>query len=276
MLKRTITGIVLVAIVIALLFLGEIALGITLAAFAVIGTLELYNAAKKGGCAPVKWVAFLYAIPILLYTINSDYNYFSVCVYVIATVVFFICIIKHEKHNIVDAVLTIFSGVIVSNMLYCIIAVYKTGESKLDSALILGLILIGACITDIFAYLFGVTLGKHKLCPSISPKKSIEGSIGGMLGVTICMSAYGYFVLNERISSFSGTPIYIYVILGLVCGIVSQVGDLSASMVKRFFGIKDYGKIFPGHGGILDRFDSFVFVTPVVYFFTSSVIHMFK
>lgn len=112
--------------------------------------------------------------------------------------------------------------------------------------------------TDTFAYLIGKTFGKTKLLPSISPKKTVEGSIGGTVVSTICTVTYCYFMLPS-LFPFSG-------ILGLSGSLISQVGDLSASSIKRKFQVKDFGNIMPGHGGILDRFDSILVVLPLVYF----------
>ena len=111
--------------------------------------------------------------------------------------------------------------------------------------------------TDTFAYLFGIVFGKHKLYPSISPKKTVEGSLGGIFGSLILLILFNYFVLNYNI---------IFVIFsGILLSIVAQLGDLFASKIKREMGIKDFSDIIKGHGGFLDRFDSIIFVTPLVY-----------
>lgn len=126
--------------------------------------------------------------------------------------------------------------------------------------LFLPFILSFAC--DTFAYIAGLTMGKHKLAPKVSPQKTIEGSIGGLLGNIACGELFVFMM--ERY--FGGSPINYgaMAVLALVCGIVSQVGDLSFSLIKREFGIKDYGHLFLAHGGVLDRFDSVLFVTPVI------------
>lgn len=111
--------------------------------------------------------------------------------------------------------------------------------------------------TDTFAYLFGIIFGKHKLCPSISPKKTIEGALGGIFGSLILLNLFNYFVLKNNI---------VFVTLsGIILSIVAQIGDLFASKIKREMGIKDFSNIIKGHGGFLDRFDSIIFVTPLVY-----------
>ena len=120
------------------------------------------------------------------------------------------------------------------------------------------LIFIIAFATDTCAYFAGYAFGKHKLIPKVSPKKTIEGILGSTL---ICL-AFGYYF---------NIDLKVIVILGFLGSIVAQVGDLFASSVKRYVGIKDYGKLIPGHGGILDRFDSVILVAPFVY----SIINLF-
>ncbi len=125
--------------------------------------------------------------------------------------------------------------------------------------LLLPLILSFGC--DTFAYFTGLAIGKRKLAPKVSPKKTIEGSIGGLAGNVLCGLGFAY-VMNRW---FGGTmPYAAMTVLALFCGVVAQIGDLSFSLVKREFGIKDYGKIFLAHGGVLDRFDSVLFVAPTL------------
>ena len=125
--------------------------------------------------------------------------------------------------------------------------------------LFLPFILSFAC--DTFAYFVGCTIGKHKLAPKVSPKKSVEGSIGGLAGNVLCGCLF-LLVMNRLfgVSISYGAM----VVLALCCGVVAQIGDLSFSLIKREFGIKDYGKLFLAHGGVLDRFDSVLFVAPVI------------
>lgn len=125
--------------------------------------------------------------------------------------------------------------------------------------LLLPFILSFAC--DTFAYFTGLTLGRHKLAPKVSPKKTVEGSVGGLAGNVICGLLFAYVMNRWFGSSIAAVPM---VLLALACGVVAQVGDLSFSLIKREFGIKDYGHLFLEHGGVLDRFDSVLFVAPVV------------
>lgn len=146
------------------------------------------------------------------------------------------------------------------------------GYTHDEAVFFIGLAFSCAWFTDTFAYIVGVKFGKHKMAPVISPKKSIEGAIGGVvvtaaLNVLIlylftigCKNLYDYTIFGESAKK------YIYIIpISMVLSLVSMLGDLSASVIKRNYGIKDYGKLIPGHGGIMDRFDSVIFVAPTLY-----------
>ena len=127
------------------------------------------------------------------------------------------------------------------------------------------LVFVGASLTDTFAYFGGKLFGKHKLAPEISPKKTVEGAvIGGVfgaLGVLLAGVIFQQYILEPAAPR---VPVYLYAILGLALGIFSQVGDLTASLIKRQFGVKDYGSIMGAHGGAMDRLDSAIFISPIV------------
>lgn len=126
------------------------------------------------------------------------------------------------------------------------------------------LVFIGPWVSDTFAYIFGRLLGKHKLIPEVSPKKTVEGSVAGIIFAALSYVLYA-FIISKNFDT-TATPNYIVMaVSGALVSIVSQVGDLSASAVKRHFGIKDYGFIFPGHGGVMDRFDSVIMTAPILY-----------
>lgn len=125
-------------------------------------------------------------------------------------------------------------------------------------------VFIGPWLSDTFAYFVGRRFGKHKLIPTISPNKTVEGSIGGIVGGSLSITLFGVVVYNLIDKSL--TPhYYALAVSGIVISVISQIGDLAASAIKRRFGIKDFGFVFPGHGGVLDRFDSVLLTAPVVY-----------
>lgn len=130
------------------------------------------------------------------------------------------------------------------------------------------LIFLSAWITDTGAYFTGVFFGKHKLIPDVSPKKTVEGAIGGIFFCVLTFVVFG--VIVAQISDL--TPHYFRLALvGAVVSVVSMIGDLIASLIKRKYGVKDYGKIFPGHGGVMDRFDSVLATAPFLFMFADSL-----
>lgn len=126
----------------------------------------------------------------------------------------------------------------------------------------------GAWITDMGAFFVGKAFGKRKLAPHISPNKTIEGAVGGIVASEIAFTliCYAYSCFSREAVTVS---LFYASIIGFACAIVGIIGDLFASLIKREAGIKDYGNMIPGHGGILDRFDSFLFVAPTLYYLTA-------
>ena len=131
-------------------------------------------------------------------------------------------------------------------------------------------IFIASCFSDVFAYTVGRKLGRHKLAPKLSPKKSIEGSIGGIVGAALVGLIYGFILYKAGI--YGMEALLIFTLIGGLGSVVSQVGDLAASAIKRDHDIKDYSKIIPGHGGIMDRMDSITVTAPIIYLLAVALI----
>jgi phosphatidate cytidylyltransferase len=121
---------------------------------------------------------------------------------------------------------------------------------------------IGAVATDTGAFVTGKLIGRRKLIPRVSANKTVEGAIGGAIACVLVITLYGALFFNKMAYE---SPAWQYVLMGLACGVVAQIGDLAASCIKRYCGIKDFGKIIPGHGGILDRMDSAILISPLIY-----------
>lgn len=134
------------------------------------------------------------------------------------------------------------------------------------------MIFISSWICDTCAYVVGMLTGRHKLAPVLSPKKSIEGALGGIAGSALVGALYAYFIVEPAISEQQIT--WIFVLISVLGAVISQVGDLAASAIKRNHEIKDYGKLIPGHGGVMDRFDSVIFTAPMIYFLAILLIHV--
>ena len=129
-------------------------------------------------------------------------------------------------------------------------------------AYIFALVFVGSWVCDMFAYFVGRAIGKHKLIVEISPKKTVEGSIGGIVCTTLAFALYGFII---RLLDGPEPSYVMLIVLGFALSIIAQFGDLICSLIKREHGVKDYGNIFPGHGGVLDRFDSVIYISPLVF-----------
>ena len=247
--KRTITGLILVLLTIGLTLKGGRLLSFFVFLISIIGLREFYNALdnKYSSIRPIGYIASI------LFLLNSlGYEKIGLDFIVSLTMgALLILLVLKESIKLTNISITIFSIFYIPFLFQHII--------YLDGSIYIWLIFITAWGTDTFAYLAGNLLGKNKLCPDLSPNKTIEGSIGGILGsilLTIGFSKY-----------FNLPHLWELIILAGLGSIIAQFGDLTASKIKRITGIKDYGFIIPGHGGILDRFDSILFTAPFVYYF---------
>lgn len=165
---------------------------------------------------------------------------------------------KILERNLADAMATITGIFYVMFFLFHLVLIDST-----KFPLLIWLVVISAFGTDIMAYFTGRFLGKRKLCPNISPKKTVAGAVGGAIGSLVLCGIFGLIFAKG---------VFIHcMIIGLLGGVVSQFGDLTASIFKRKMGIKDYGHLIPGHGGVLDRFDSVLFTGPLVFYYIAIV-----
>jgi phosphatidate cytidylyltransferase len=174
-------------------------------------------------------------------------------------VLFTVSLLSKGKKNVQDVMITLFGMVYIPFFL-----MFLTLTRQLEHGeYLVWFIFLGAWITDSFAYLVGKACGKHKFS-KISPNKTIEGAIGGLV---FCAIFYGIYTALLKHWGIVELNIVTMVLVGFVISLISQIGDLSASSIKRFCEVKDFGKIMPGHGGVLDRFDSIIMISPFVYLF---------
>ncbi|MBQ9122999.1 MAG: phosphatidate cytidylyltransferase [Lachnospiraceae bacterium] len=179
----------------------------------------------------------------------------------------FVYVGKFPKYSCQQVVASFFSFVYAPVMFAFM---YLTRETEYGLYLV-WLILICSWGCDTCAYVVGMLIGKHKIFPVLSPKKSLEGCIGGVVGAMIIGAIYSHFLVNQVVQNQNVT--WVIVLISGVGAVMSQVGDLAASAIKRQQGIKDYGKLIPGHGGIMDRFDSVIVTAPMIYFLSMILIH---
>lgn len=256
---RTISGIVLLALIIC----GNIAGGIYWLLFAGVLSLsaiyELFKALSLHRTVMFYIALFTDIVLYCVLYIGYEQLFFAVVVlyFIVLMGIYVIKWPAYDVHMIADSLfIFIYAGL-------CMSYLYQVRAVNYGMYYI-WLVFIVSWGNDTFAYLTGILLGKHKLPGTLSPKKTIEGCIGGAVGVVIIAFFYGLYLTNYMDDTHS-----FYIIFPIICGIgalMSQVGDLAASAVKRNKDIKDYGKLIPGHGGIMDRFDSVVYVAPVVYY----------
>ncbi|SEK22063.1 phosphatidate cytidylyltransferase [Ruminococcus sp. YRD2003] len=278
MLTRIISGAVGAALLAVILYFHDtILLPIAVAAMVAVMLFELIRAVKLEKCLPVLIPAELcgIALPLLYGTLSHDgtTELFHIITFTVtlaaAFIIFITWLAKHKYIRYEQVFFVLACMVLVPQAMTTMIRIERT-DSK-NGLFLLIMALCGAWIADTGAYFTGVAIGKHKLCPEISPKKTIEGFIGGILTTAITYAAafsiyYGFTPKRAVIS----------LVMGAFCAVVGAIGDLSASMVKRQIGFKDYGKIMPGHGGLMDRFDSVLFVLPTFYVFIAFFgIHMY-
>ena len=238
-------------------------IGCFVALISFIGMCEFFKVtgAKK---SPVVLVGYLYSIAVFGYAIFCRQNLMDVILPFSVAYIFVsmaIMVLFRSKTSFTNLALSV-SGTMYITLFFMHILLIR---QQSGGNLAIWLIFISAWSTDTFAYFVGKGFGKHKLCPNISPKKTVEGAIGGILGCALCISLYVFIC-----SKYAAIQVnYLNaVLLSCLTSVFSQFGDLAASCIKREYGVKDYGNLIPGHGGILDRFDSALLISPLVYYFT--------
>ncbi len=257
-LERLISGIILVIIALVTIILGKDVLLVTVVAISVIGFYELakvYGLQWKllGICGYIATIGY-YAL------IRMDYKEYIIVFFIAYLIVLMgTYVFTFPKFKAEDVMVCFFGMFYVVLMLSYIYQV----RMMQDGAYIVWLIFLCSWGCDTCAYLVGVMFGKHKMAPVLSPKKSIEGGIGGVAGAALLGFIYAT-IFKDKITIDNAN--IIFPIVCAVGGIISQIGDLTASGIKRNHDIKDYSRLIPGHGGILDRFDSVIITAPIIYY----------
>ncbi len=250
---RVLSSLIMLPLLIVLYFGGP-PLWVAGFIIAVMGVAEFYKGFEAMDIKASRLIGWISAVALYsIIILDMDKNLYLLWFFavVLASLLYLFNI---GERKLVDGMATILGAFYVVFFSSHIVLIDKTTKGAMVWTVILC-----AFGTDIFAYFTGYFLGKHKLCPGISPKKTIEGAIGGIIGSMALCTLFGYLVFAESLAHF--------VIIGFVGSIVAQAGDLTASVFKRKMGIKDYGNLIPGHGGILDRFDSVLFTAPFVYYY---------
>lgn len=256
----TIIGLPLVAIV--LIFGNKYLVDIVISIIAIMSLHEYFNSFKEENQnRDLRWIAYIAAIAIaFIHIIPSEIilKVIGAIIPISILVLFSQVIVSNMKYNIKDIAITFFGICYIVIFLMYLPMIRETENGRIT----IWYVFLAAWGTDIFAYLIGRKLGKHKFS-KISPNKSIEGCIAGLIGSVILILFYT-LLCNTYLNMHFHYGMLI--IIGIVLSLVGQIGDFAASSIKRYTGIKDFGNLIPGHGGMLDRIDSVIFIAPFAYF----------
>ena len=276
--KRVITGAVFTVIILGGIYLRGWVLRTLMLAAMLIGMFEVYRAVKKTGAKPAEWAGYVYAVlavglqgagqiqgaPECLKTMNAPAT-----ALLIGLLLGLSAIVVRGKVDFPSLAATVFP-MAYPGFLFSMLATLQDIENASMALAALLIAFFLASINDVFALFTGMALGKHKLSPEISPKKTIEGSIGGLIASALFAMLVAWLIDTAEADEAFAQALRIsgseaefsipgFAVMGVFAGCLSQIGDLTASLVKRHCGVKDYGTIFPGHGGVMDRFDGILF-----------------
>ncbi len=272
-LKRLLSSIVLVILALLFLITGGLPLLLQLLLLSLVSYRELMAAChlaggekdgKKTLCSSPEilgycGIAAYYAVMFLV----PEKAYLLVTVFLVLSAFMALFVAAYPKYGIREIMMSVFCLFYAPLMMSFI---YLTRELTMGIYAV-WMIFISSWICDTCAYCVGKLCGKHKLTPVLSPKKTIEGSVGGILGSAIVGGLFAHFLIRPVYPDVKYAALF-FALIAAVGAVISQVGDLAASGLKRNMEIKDFGKLIPGHGGVMDRFDSVVFTAPVVFFLT--------
>ena len=257
---RLLSGIILVLIALLTIISGGIVLFMTLLAISLIGMQELFKVMKvREDRFSLPEIAAYVGIVGYYLSLWIDEEYQVVELMGCLVLLMFAYVFSYPKYHAEQIMAAMFGVLYVGVMLSFI---FQTRELD-GGAFHVWLIFLSSWGCDTCAYCVGMLIGKHKMAPVLSPKKSVEGAVGGVVGAALLGAIY---------AAATGGTIWAYALICAVGGLISMVGDLAASAIKRNQGIKDYGTLIPGHGGILDRFDSVIFTAPIIYFLCMTLI----
>lgn len=249
--KRVVSAIIGTILLVLIVSKGNIYLNTSVFIISIIGLREFHMAVRKMEARPLSYIGYLCTL--LIYLSNFypklDIQFTLTLAFILSLIIY----LFSKRISLKDIGIT-FMGILYIPFLFSYI-------NYLESSIYIWLIFIISFGTDTFAYLGGRFFGKKKLWPEISPNKTIEGSISGIIGSAILTIIFA-FLIKEK-------SIYLLLVLSIIVSIFSQIGDLIASKIKRTAKLKDYGYIMPGHGGVLDRFDSIILSAPLIYYYIS-------
>ncbi|NLG57158.1 MAG: phosphatidate cytidylyltransferase [Clostridiales bacterium] len=266
MTTRIVTGIGLLALLFVALYFGGWVFALLWVAAVCLAMYEEFHALSKTGLRPVaipSWIALIIAVPgfLLMTEMTGILLLMLLTMFTMMTVSLVVIFRSNPKlEDLLMSLLPLFSIVLPGLCMLALVRVTPMAQQRIFLSLAFFVPVVG----DSFAYFAGVRFGRVKLVPEVSPKKTVEGAAAGLVGSVV--AAVVIYLVASALSSH-GIPFYHFLLLGFFGGLIGQIGDLFASLVKRHCQIKDFGHIFPGHGGMMDRLDSILFVAVLVYLY---------
>lgn len=259
---RLMSGIVLVVLLLALGLIGGNVLLAGLGAVSMVGVYELYRVGgfEKSLLGILGYVMVLLYYFVVMFGRATLGNLLFLLAMALLIALMAVYVFAYPKYKASQVMMAFFGFFYVAVMLSCI---YLTRELP-NGIYLIWMIFFCSWGCDTCAYCVGMLIGKHKMAPVLSPKKSVEGAVGGVAGAALITLIYG-FLLRETMG-LSVQAVLVMAGISTIGALISMVGDLAASAIKRNYNIKDYGTLIPGHGGILDRFDSVIFTAPIIFF----------
>ncbi len=262
---RLVSGGILIVAALEVLIIGGYLLYFTTLVLALVGLFELYRALgihnKKKGTNALEIVGYAVTVMyFLVIAVDDTISVHATSILIIGLIAMLFVYVFTYPHYQYNQIMEAYFGIIYVSVMLSY--VYQTRMLE-NGVYLVWLIFICSWGCDTCAYCAGRLFGKHKMAPVLSPKKTMEGAVGGVAGAAAIGALYAYF---------TGGPVLAYIIISAVGALISMVGDLSASAIKRNAGIKDYGTLIPGHGGVLDRFDSVIFTAPIIYYLAIAMI----
>lgn len=254
MVKRILTSVLLLPVLLAIIYVRGVVLDISVALITMIALFELFRGFENVGVRPMLKLSL---VTVLMYYTGLYFEFpavYHLFVTSFFTLVLMLISLFGKAEHLNDVSITAFG------FLYVVIPfVHIALVNRLDQLFLLIYVFILAWVSDTCAYFIGKFFGKKKLLPAISPNKTIAGSVAGVVGTAAVSVLFAYFFAPKDFLVYAAP-------LGALGSVAGQIGDLIASKIKRYVKIKDYGKLIPGHGGILDRFDSIMLTAPIVYY----------
>lgn len=262
---RLISSVVLVVAALLTILMGGYVLAAVLLFLSLVAYRELMKACKlDNGLQSVGYVGIVVYYLLMVFVEERSYLFLAVVLILMSFLALYVLTFpRYHAEQIMSSFFNVAYAPIELSFIYLVRGL-PYGQYSV------WMIFISSWICDTCAYLTGMLIGKHKLSPKLSPKKSIEGAVGGVAGSALVGALYGYFVVEPVIQE----PVTIaFAIISAIGAVISQIGDLAASAIKRNHDIKDYGRLIPGHGGVMDRFDSVIFTAPMVYLLVLVMLH---